>query len=134
MPLIERTVRSTFSKSETEWTTHLFHALRVTGYAVVENVLSADLISESRDRMYKVQEKIHAQLGRERLEKAGERGVLRLMMKHDAFFLRYLELPEVLNVVDQTLSPTAILHLQNGFILPSFSKNETPDLFQNNFH
>lgn len=32
------------------------------------------------------------------------------------------------------LSETAILHLQNGFILPSFPPFSTPDVFQNAFH
>src|SRR5439155_17108518 len=31
-------------------------------------------------------------------------------------------------------TPTAILHLQNGFILPSFAGGEAPTVFQTTFH
>jgi ectoine hydroxylase-related dioxygenase (phytanoyl-CoA dioxygenase family) len=55
------------------------------------------------------------------------------MAKFDPFFLRFLELGPVLGVVDATVSETAILHVQNGLILPS-SEEELPDVFQNRFH
>jgi len=29
---------------------------------------------------------------------------------------------------------TAVLHLQNGFVLPAFDGNEAPSVFQNSFH
>src|SRR5439155_17275477 len=74
------------------------------------------------------------EVGEERLARAGEMGVLRLMFKHDPFFFRYLELPEVLAVVDATVSDTAVLHLQNGFILPPHPRGTTPAVFQNRFH
>jgi ectoine hydroxylase-related dioxygenase (phytanoyl-CoA dioxygenase family) len=73
-------------------------------------------------------------VGEERLQRAGELGVLRLMMRFDPFFFRFLEIPDVLAVVDETLSPTAILHLQNGFILPSFASSDQPRVFQNSYH
>jgi ectoine hydroxylase-related dioxygenase (phytanoyl-CoA dioxygenase family) len=44
--------------------------------------------------------------------------VLRLMARYDPLFLELLELPEMLAVVDEMVSDTAILHLQNGFVLP----------------
>ncbi|HYG79946.1 MAG TPA: phytanoyl-CoA dioxygenase family protein, partial [Pyrinomonadaceae bacterium] len=86
------------------------------------------------DAMYRVQEEIRRKIGEERLERAGERGVLRLMPKYDPFFLKFLEVPEALRVVDATVSETAILHTQNGFILPSFPPGEAPAIFQNSFH
>ena len=89
------------------------------GYCVIENVLGPALIEELRAAMYRAQARIVAEVGAERLERAGEIGVLRLMLKYEPVFLRLLELPEMLAVVDQRLGKTAILHLQNGFILPS---------------
>ena len=65
-----------------------------------------------------MQPRIVEDVGQERLDRSGERGVLCLMMKYDPFFMRLLEVPEILALVDATVSPTAILHLQNGFILP----------------
>jgi len=55
-------------------------------------------------------------------------------MKYDSHFIKFLEIPEVLVVVDKTVSETAVLHLQNGFILPSFSVSETPMVYQNTVH
>jgi len=84
--------------------------------------------------MYRVQKAIWCDVGQERLIRAGELGVLRVMMKYDLHFLKFLELPEVLDVIDATVSNTAIMHLQNGFILPSFPAQQTPSVFQNGFH
>jgi ectoine hydroxylase-related dioxygenase (phytanoyl-CoA dioxygenase family) len=112
----------------------MLESVNTLGYAVVEGVLSASFLESTRDAMYRTQEKILRDLGKERLERAGEMGVLRLMMKYDPHFFRFLEIPEVLEIVDSTVSTTAIMHLQNGFILPSSPKEQTPSVFQNRFH
>jgi ectoine hydroxylase-related dioxygenase (phytanoyl-CoA dioxygenase family) len=104
------------------------------GFAVVESVLDSRMLDETRSRMYAVRDCILREVGKERLERAGEVGVLRLMMRFDPFFLRFLEIPEVLSIVDATVSPAAILHLQNGFILPSFAAAESPKVFQTSYH
>jgi ectoine hydroxylase-related dioxygenase (phytanoyl-CoA dioxygenase family) len=103
------------------------------GYCVVEGVLSPALIEELRAAMYRAQARIVAEVGAERLQRAGENGVLRLMMKFEPVFMRLLEIPQMLALVDQHLGSTAILHLQNGFILPSSSAPERA-LFQSSFH
>jgi ectoine hydroxylase-related dioxygenase (phytanoyl-CoA dioxygenase family) len=104
------------------------------GFFIVENVLSATFLQETKQALYRAQSAIEAEIGIERLKKASELGVLRLMMRFEPHFYKFLEIPEVLDVVDKTLSPTAIMHLQNGFILPSFDSNTTPSVFQNTFH
>lgn len=104
------------------------------GYAVVEDVLTPAFLEECRTRMYRAQDAIVREVGRDRLDRAGEFGVLRLMMKHDPFFFRFLEVPQMLEIVDATVSATAILHLQNGFILPSFDASAQPTAFQNTYH
>jgi len=104
------------------------------GYFILTNVLSAECLANTRHAMQSVQNKIEAELGTERLKAAGELGVLRLMMKYDPYFFKFLEIPELLSVADKALSPTAIMHLQNGFILPSFPEGVTPSVFQNTFH
>jgi ectoine hydroxylase-related dioxygenase (phytanoyl-CoA dioxygenase family) len=104
------------------------------GYAIVEDVLPTDLRERTRTAMYTVQRHIVADLGPERLERAGELGVLRLMVGYDESFRHLLGLDEVLAVVDRTVSPTAILHLQNGLILPPAAGGEAPDRFQTSFH
>jgi ectoine hydroxylase-related dioxygenase (phytanoyl-CoA dioxygenase family) len=109
-------------------------SIRLAGCAVVEDVVASDHCERTREAMYNVQTRIHADVGLERLERAGEIGVLRLMLAYDECFLELLELPEVLAVVDTTVSETSILHLQNGLVLPSFAVDERPDLFQTMFH
>lgn len=112
----------------------ILEQVRTEGYAVVESVLSESFLQTTREAMYRVQEAITRDVGEERLGRAGERGVLRLMLKYEPHFFRFLELPEVLALIDGTVSNTAIMHLQNGFILPSLPSGQTPPIFQNTFH
>jgi ectoine hydroxylase-related dioxygenase (phytanoyl-CoA dioxygenase family) len=112
----------------------ILEQVRTEGYAVVESILSESFLQATRDAMYRAQEGISRDVGGERLSRAGELGVLRLMLKYDPHFFRFLELPEVLALIDGTVSNTAIMHLQNGFILPSFPTGQTPAIFQNTFH
>lgn len=121
-------------RSEADWLARTVDSVRREGCMVVEGVVSADMLRETRERMYVVQKKLHEDVGKERLISAGELGVLRNMLKYDDFFFRYLGLPEMLAVVDATVSNAAILHLQNGFVLPSFPPGETPKVFQNKYH
>jgi ectoine hydroxylase-related dioxygenase (phytanoyl-CoA dioxygenase family) len=109
-------------------------SVRETGLAVVDSVLDADLLSRTRDAMYVAQEHILRDVGRDRLTAAGEIGVLRIMMRYDPVFFEFLELPDVLAAIDETVSSTAILHLQNGFILPSYPSGQQPEVFQNSYH
>lgn len=104
------------------------------GYAIVESVLSESFIRATRQAMYRAQEAIWRDVGEERLRLAGELGVLRLMLKYDSHFFKFLEIPEVLAVIDGSVSNTAIMHLQNGFVLPSLPPGQAPTIFQNTFH
>src|SRR5262245_11252982 len=104
--------------TEPAWLSALCTALAADGYFVLENVLSKETVAQTREAMLSVQLKIVAHLGQTRLDQAGERGVLRLMLQLDPFFLKLLEIPQLLAVVDAVVSPTAVMHLQNGFIYP----------------
>jgi ectoine hydroxylase-related dioxygenase (phytanoyl-CoA dioxygenase family) len=115
------------------WLEGCLLALRISGCAVVEGVLADAFIERVREAMYRVREAIQAAVGEERLDRAGELGVLRLMLKYDPVFFEFLELPEVLALVDATVSDAAILHVQNGLLLPSFDGG-APDVFQTRFH
>lgn len=121
-------------KRQEKWLSLVLRALESEGCCVVEDIVEPALLDRLRDAMYKVRKLIFDAIGSERLDRAGEVGVLRLMLKFDPVFFRLLELPEVLAIVDATVSPTAILHLQNGFILPSFQNDSAPKVFQNTFH
>ena len=61
------------------------------------------------------------------------------MLDVDPVFPEILELPQILQVVDQTVTETAILHLQSGFILPpvdglGYSQGVAAEMFQFSFH
>jgi ectoine hydroxylase-related dioxygenase (phytanoyl-CoA dioxygenase family) len=121
-------------KRDEQWLTKAIGALRHFGYVLVENVVPDDLLERTPERMYKVQKQIRDELGEERLARAGELGVLRIMLRYDPLFFEYLEIPEMLRIVDSTVSETAILHLQNGFILPPQPESANGSTFQQTFH
>jgi ectoine hydroxylase-related dioxygenase (phytanoyl-CoA dioxygenase family) len=120
-------------KRQSDWLELVIEGMRIDGCAIVENVLDGDFLEGTRAAMYRAQEAIQTEVGREKLDRAGELGVLRLMVKYDPWFFSLLAVPEVLAFVDATVSNTAILHVQNGLILPSF-EGESPDVFQTRFH
>jgi ectoine hydroxylase-related dioxygenase (phytanoyl-CoA dioxygenase family) len=118
-----------------DWLTSALERLRDLGYAVVEGVLDEERLERGAQGLYDVQRAIHEELGPYRLTQAGELGVLRIMARFDPWFLTLLETPEMLAVVDATVSETAILHLQNGFILPPAGDSEAGGAtFQQTFH
>ena len=121
-------------KKNSDWLEELLGGVRDVGYAIAVNVLKSSFIDQARAAMYRVQERILANVGPERLSRAGELGVLRLMPKFDDFFIQFLEIPELLSVIDHTVSQVAVLHTQNGFILPPCQNGEVPQVFQNSFH
>jgi ectoine hydroxylase-related dioxygenase (phytanoyl-CoA dioxygenase family) len=122
------------SKQDPDWLSKAVETMRMLGYVAVGGVLEPAMLTRIHDAMYRAQKAIKAEVGEERLKRAGEVGVLRLVANYDQVFLDLLALPELLAVVDATVSNTAILHLQNGFILPSFKPGEAPGVFQNRYH
>ena len=120
-------------RSDATWLQQVLEALQHAGVAVVTGVLDDDLLAETREHLYNAQSRIRDDVGEERLSRAGELGVLRLLLAYDPFFFRFLALPEVLAVVDATVSDTAILHVQNGLVLPPATEAERT-IFQRRFH
>lgn len=121
-------------RRDPDWLPRVLRAVQRDGCAVVEGVLEAGLIERLVRALYAVRERIIDEIGLDRLRRAGELGVLRVLPKFDAMFLELIELPEVLSVVDSAVGPTSILHLQNGLLLPSLPPDATPSIFQNRFH
>jgi len=122
-------------RTDLGWLQKAVPALRYEGCCVVEGVLGPEVLSATRERMYAVQAAIREDIGEDRLQRAGELGVLRVMPAYDEFFLRFLELEPVLAIVDAMVSDTAILHLQNGFILPPTPPADNGEaVFQQRFH
>lgn len=71
------------SKKDSEWLSLALEAVRVQGFSIVTNVVEDAIVQETRDRLYGVQAAIAADIGQDRLEAAGELGVLRGMMRYD---------------------------------------------------
>lgn len=118
---------------DSDWLTRALSMLETQGYAVVEGVLADGFREQLRAAMYRARDRFVAEVGMDRIDRAGELGVLRLMFRFDNIFFKLLEIPELLRVVDRTVSETAILHLQNGFLLPT-SNMEKADAFQMRYH
>jgi ectoine hydroxylase-related dioxygenase (phytanoyl-CoA dioxygenase family) len=110
-----------------DWLKWTLKALSTEGYIVLEDFLSPSETAETRDRIYAVKNKIAALEGTNRQVRVNEYGILRALLKYDPYFTRFLERPEVLAIIDNTISNTAILHVQTGIVLPSFSKKEIPE-------
>ena len=111
----------------------VFDAVTRDGACIVEGVLDSEFIEKTRHEMYRVSDAILSTLGPERLERAGERGVQRLMMKWSDHFFEFLRIPSVLAIADRFLGNTCVMHLQNGFILPP-AKADAKNVFQYRFH
>lgn len=109
--------------------------LRDTGCVLVTGVLSPEFVKRTREGLYKAREAIRTEVGDERLRAAGEIGTYRLLFKYDPHFFEYLSLTPMLAIVDAMIGDTAILHLQNGFILPPMkSMDPGGPVFQTTFH
>ena len=121
-------------RTDSDWLPRVLEYVRLVGYAAVSGVIDAATLDRIKTAMYRAQKQIKIDIGDDRLKRAGEVGVLRLVSKYDQVFLDLLTLPQLLAVVDATVSNTAILHLQNGFILPSYEQGEAPKVFQNRYH
>lgn len=119
--------------SDGDWLDQVEQALDSQGYAVLESFIADPLVLELREDLYAAQVWVKDMVGEDRLVRAGERGVIRLLPQFGRSFLRLLELPHMLDVVDRALGTTSILHLQNGFILPT-AKEPEETVFQYRFH
>ncbi len=124
---------TTTSCTETDWLASTLEALRYAGAAIVTDVLSPELVARTRTAMYEVRARIVEEIGQERLDRAAEVGVVRVMPRYDPFFLELVALPEMLEIVDQTVSDTAVMHLQNGLILAPWDAS-VDKVFQLTFH
>jgi ectoine hydroxylase-related dioxygenase (phytanoyl-CoA dioxygenase family) len=121
------------AKSEPDWLENALEGLKYAGAAIITDVLDALLLDRVRAAMYDAQTRTLEEVGQERLDRAREVGVMRVMLSYDPVFAELLELPEILAVIDNTVSDTAVMHLQNGLILPPYD-GAAGDILQYTFH
>lgn len=108
-------------------------SLRDDGYAVVTGVLSPGELSETARAMERVRRLIDEEIGKDTLMAHGDACLARLMMKYDRRFLALLETPQMIAVVDEYLSPTAVLRYQVGTRYPPGTPS-TQRPVNGNFH
>ena len=92
-------------KTDADWLEQAIAHLDEVGFVAVEGVLDPAFIERVRPAMYRSEEKILGDIGRERVERAGDGGVVRLMMDSDPVFFEFLEIPEVLPSSTERLRP-----------------------------
>ncbi|KTD51953.1 Phytanoyl-CoA dioxygenase (PhyH) [Legionella quinlivanii] len=120
--------------SDTHWLSDCKKLLDTVGFCIVENILSLADCQAGTQALDKIYPLITQEIGLERLEAAGEVGILRAPMKYSPYFMRLLENKFIQALVDAMLSDTSILHLQNGFIFPSQERDNVFENFQYTFH
>lgn len=108
--------------------------VRQRGFSVQESFLDSVSIEKIKNAMVIAKTLIEKQIGSERIARAGEKGVVRAPMQFDKIFYDLLRIPCVLQIIDEIISESAILHLQNGFILPSEDRNSIERTFQQSWH
>ncbi len=116
-----------------DWLKTTCFYLETLGFAVVENVLPAAIIDRTCNTLFEVREKIKATVGEERL-KAAEWNVLLLLMKYDQYFYTLLETQPMLALVDEILSPSAILRVQGGSVIPPIAIETSGHFRQSMYH
>ena len=97
------------------WLDKALEQIRFNGFAIIKDVLTPEECQDCIEAAYIVKERIHAELGEDRLSMALNDGYceLRLILAYHDLFLDMLTRPEVAATVDALLSPTAILRFQN---------------------
>jgi ectoine hydroxylase-related dioxygenase (phytanoyl-CoA dioxygenase family) len=90
--------------------------LEKNGYAVLEELLDANLLNTARAALRNAARQIRAEIGEPVLIRRGDMEMLRLPMKYDSSFFTFLEIPEILAVVDAYLTPQAVLRFQSGVL------------------
>jgi ectoine hydroxylase-related dioxygenase (phytanoyl-CoA dioxygenase family) len=121
----------------TQWLDEARLRLHEDGVFVLINVLPDPLCSELVERAQVAFERIREFIGPKRLETAGESGVVRFPLQFDRLFECLLSCPQVDQLIDNLLSPSAICHLMNVVMLAPLqadNKSTTGSLFQNSLH
>ena len=93
--------------------------LRENGVILIRSALESLLIQALGQDLYKCLGEVETLVGKDRLERAGEVGVVRAPLVYARSFRDLASHPSILKFVTPYIGPHSILHLQNGFVLPS---------------
>lgn len=115
------------------WLEDCINLVKTAGFCILENVIRPEGCLNGIHALDETYGYIKEEISPQRLMNAGEEGVLRAPMKFSSYFMQLLENTNLQKIVDNILSDTSILHLQNGFIFPS-QKNDNLKNFQYTYH
>ena len=124
------------STSEADWLTRAMQTLKTDGVLVIESVVSMDDCARLRSSAARALQSVEGEIGVERLNRAGESGVIRFPLQFDNAFEILLDRTEVSSLVEGFLSQHAICHLMNAILLRPIQKSERSEekLFQSQYH
>lgn len=110
--------------------------VRSEGVSVIHGLLDSDFITSLSSSLTSQWTSYKLLVDDDRRSSAGEKGIIRALPALDRVFLQFASAPEILKIVDSLVSPTAILHLGNGFVLlPSeYADDSDLKLFQATWH
>lgn len=123
-------------KNSTNRIIEMRNAIDSHGVFAMESVLDADEIEYYKNALFDVEKKMIADIGESKFLQARKNGdnALRLMMKYNPAFYKFLEIPLLVETVHHVLSDMAILKFQNGFIQRSPSDSADKGMSQRQFH
>lgn len=94
--------------------------VRYKGYAIIEDVIPGDIITEASVRLDVLQKQQYEEIGKENIYDINEQNIVRLPFLYDSFFMwRFLNNPVLKNVVSELLGTYHQLHSQNGLLIGS---------------
>jgi ectoine hydroxylase-related dioxygenase (phytanoyl-CoA dioxygenase family) len=114
--------------------TSILSTLETLGFAVLENAFDAEFCHDTSQRLLQIQSKLHHDLRSRGL--LGEAGLpsIPLLMHHDPHFYRFLEMPELLPIVEGWVGPDAILRNQYGLVYPPVTGDDGATAATAKFH
>ena len=116
------------------WPTESSKHIEDVGYCIVEGIVQNKYCEKGIDAIKDSYKKIIELIGKNRLKRAGETGVVRAPMYFNNFFFLLLNNPHIQLISNKLVAETSILHLQNGFIFPKHNTKENHADFQYKFH
>jgi ectoine hydroxylase-related dioxygenase (phytanoyl-CoA dioxygenase family) len=117
-----------------DWLNHVQNILKSDGFCLVDNVIDIQSCEFGIKALKSSYKKIENLIGKDRLNFAGEVGVVRAPMAFDSYFFTLLENKIIQIISEYLVDHTSILHLQNGFIFPKYKPDKDVSNFQNTFH
>lgn len=114
---------------QADWLELTVESLNKYGIAVLDGVVDLDLCKSAVQLIPEIRQKIHAKFGSETLNERDDFAVNRLLMNFDPLFLKFIEHKEANQVVDQYISPKAILRGQISQTVLPFAEDPKDYIF-----